>query len=359
VNSVTSVTAEATSDYCDRNPLVDPRSTTPWVEKLRQPVAVTGGTGFVGSHLVDVLCAAGIRPRVLVRDPAQPRWIADRPVDWVEGALDDTESLRRLTAHAGTVVHLAGVVRAGTSEAFDRGNRMGTRNVVEAVRSQAPGARLVHVSSLAAAGPAPTAQGIGPEEPARPVSAYGRSKLAAEQEVQSLADDRDWLILRPPAIYGPRDIDVLQFFRMASIGLMARPAGERFITVAFVADVVQGVLAAMAGGVQRRVLHLGERAPRRLDDMMRILAEAGDVHARQIAVPGVVLNVAGMAGSFLQRLGAHRLAMTRDKARELLARHWSARTVDSLDILGLPEETSLQAGARATWAWYRARGWLR
>ncbi len=104
-------------DYSHSNPLVSVESVSQWLDQLPQPVAITGGTGFVGSHLVDTLCAAGIEPRVLVRDPSAPRWISGAPVTWVEGSLAESESLRRLVDGAATVIHLAGVVRAGREDA--------------------------------------------------------------------------------------------------------------------------------------------------------------------------------------------------------------------------------------------------
>jgi nucleoside-diphosphate-sugar epimerase len=328
-----------------------------WIERIPMPVALTGGTGFVGSHLVDALCAAGVEPRVLVRDPESPRWIAGQPVELVPGHLHDEEALRRLVVGAGTVIHLAGVVRAGSQAEFDRGNRVGTARLVEAVGETAPGAHLVHVSSLAAAGPSLEPEGIGPEAEPRPVSAYGRSKLGAEQAVEAIGTERRWTILRPPAIYGPRDTDVFQFFRMAAAGWMAAPAGDRWLTVAHVRDVVRAILAA-AAGLPGGVLHLGEPQPHRLVDLLRQLAAAGGVRARVVRVPAAVLTVAGGAGSLLQLIGLRRVAMTRDKAREMLACHWTARTADSLQILGISDWTRFAEGAAEAWSWYRSHGWL-
>jgi nucleoside-diphosphate-sugar epimerase len=338
---------------------VSPSVVGEWLSRLARPVAVTGGTGFVGSHLVDTLCAAGITPRVLVRDPAAPRWIAAQPAEWVAGDLANTAALDRLVVGAGTVIHLAGVVRAGRAADFDRGNHVGTGNLVRAVEQQAPGAVLVHVSSLAAAGPSPTPEGVGPGHEPAPVSAYGRSKLAAEDAVRGAAEAVRWTILRPPAIYGPRDTDVLQFFRMAAMGLVAIPAGERWVTVAWVGDVVRGVIAAAAGGHHGKTFHLGEPQPRRLAELAREIAVAGGVRARVVPVAPAVLAAAGAVGSLLQGVGLKRVAMTRDKARELVARHWSARTADSLEALGLGAGTGFGRGAEQTWAWYRSRGWLR
>ncbi len=342
-------------------PLVPAGEVRRWIEAIEPPVAVTGGTGFVGSHLVDTLAEAGLRPRVLVRDPANPRWIAGRDVEWVPGGLGDGEALERLVEGARTVLHLAGVVRAGSAAAFDEANRIGTERLVHAVTERAtPGARFVLVSSLAAVGPSDRIEGVTPGDPPHPISAYGRSKLGGEEAVRRLGGDRPWVILRPPAIYGPRDVDILQFFKLAAGGVVPLPAGERWITIAHVADVVRAVLAAAGpDGPSRAVFHLGEPRPYRLQAMVRLLAEAGGVRARIVPVPGAVVRALGAGGSLLQRLGMRGVAMTSDKARELLARHWTARTADSLERLGVGEGIGFFEGAAATWTWYRAEGWVR
>jgi len=345
-------------DYSFSNPLVPVEAVSTWLDGLPKPVAITGGTGFVGSHLVDTLCAAGIEPRVLVRDPDAPRWIAGAPVDWVNGSLADTDALKRLVQGAGTVIHLAGVLRAGRESDFDTGNRVGTANVVSAMREVAGSARLVHVSSLAGVGPSPTPEGLGPEVEPAPISWYGRSKLGAEREARMWTDGGGWVILRPPAIYGPRDSDVFEFFRMANRGLVALPGGERWLTVAWVGDVVRSILAATAAEANC-LFHLGEPDPLLLDDLIAKLCDAGGVRARVVRVPPALVSGAGAIGSALQRLGLRRLALTSDKSRELLARHWTARTADSLEALGIKASKPFHEGAAEAWLWYRNQGWLR
>ncbi len=343
------------TDYSHTNPLVAPDEVRPWLDELPKPIAITGGTGFVGSHLVDTLCASGIEPRVLVRNPASPRWIAAAPVRWVHGSLGDTEALRTLVADAGTVFHLAGVLRAGRERDFDIGNRVGTTNLISALGASAASARLVHVSSLAAVGPSPDPAGVGPEADPEPVSWYGRSKLAAEKEAK--AGGGWWSIVRPPAVYGPRDTDVFQFFSMANRGVVALPGGERWLTVAWVGDVVRSMVAA-AAGESERLYHLGEPDPIRLDRLIVELCDAGGVKARTLYLPPALVSVAGAAGSALQKFGWRRVALTSDKARELLARHWTARTASSLDDLGVASWTRWIDGAATAWSWYRNRDWL-
>ncbi|MGE5235929.1 MAG: NAD-dependent epimerase/dehydratase family protein [Acidobacteriota bacterium] len=323
--------------------------------EIAEPVAVTGATGFVGWHLTGALIAAGLRPRVLVRDPARvdASWV-DR-VEIVPGDLEDREALARLVRGSTSVFHLAGLVRASSPAAFDRANRVGTATLVEAWRVHAPNARLIHVSSLAAAGPSASREGRGPEEDPAPISAYGRSKLAGEAAVR--AGRGEWVILRPPAIFGPRDIDVFQFFKLASRGLVPLPAGDRFITIAYVSDVVRAVLAAVLGP-SGSVFHLGEPEPFELSELVRVLAESGGVRCRRIALPPILVRAAGRVGDALHRVGFRSVAMTSDKATELLARHWTARTADSLEALGVPGFVPFAQAAAATWEWYRAQGWL-
>jgi len=330
-----------------------------WIGAIPQPIAITGGTGFVGSHLVDTLCGAGLRPRVLVRDADNPRWIAGVEAEFIQGSLEKPEALVRLVDGAGTVIHLAGVLRAGREIEFDLGNRQGTANLVEAVRHNAATARFVHMSSLAAVGPSPEPEGLAPGDPAAPISAYGRSKLGGEAEVAALGDSNWWCILRPPAVYGPRDTDIFEFFKMASRGLAAIPVGERWLTMAYVADVVRGVLAAAAIGTHREIYHLGEPSPQRLDDIFNQLAEGDGGRVRIVRVPSAIIRAAGAAGSILQRLGWRRLPLTLDKTKDLLASHWTAQTVSSLNALGLGPGTSFAQGADTCWQWYRLKSWVR
>ena len=329
---------------------------TAWAPRIPTPVALTGATGFVGSHLLEALVAAGIRPRVLARNPARLSSVAREGADVVWGDLSEPCSLRNLVKGCGTVLHLAGLVRAPDAASFDCSNRVGTENVLTAIEEMTGGARFVYVSSLAAAGPSTSPAGRGSGEPPRPISAYGRSKLQGEDTVRRRRGE--WVILRPPVIYGPRDIGTLRFFRLAARGYCPIPRGERWVTVAYVADVVRAILAAAAGAGLGLVLHLGEPRPYRMKELISLVAEAGDVQTRPVRIPLAILWMAGWGGNVLQRLGCSSVALTSDKSRELCARHWSSRTTDSLAILGLAGSVPFRIGARVTWAWYRDHGWV-
>ena len=342
--------------YDSVNPLVSSDTVKSWLASLPLPIALTGGTGFVGSHMVDTLCAAGICPRVLVRDSDSPRWIAGRRVDWVGGSLEDPKALDRLVEGVGTVFHLAGVLHGANENDFMAGNRDGTARLLASMEHVAPDARLIHVSSQAAVGPADSRVGATVDAEPRPISAYGRSKAAAEEEVRTF--NGRWAMLRPPAIYGPRDSDVFEFFRMASRGLLAVPSGDRWLTIVHVGDVVRAVIAVAAVGRHRGTYHVGATEGMAMDAMLRDIASVGDVKARLVHIPPWVLKAAGAGASVLRMVGMPQIPLSRDKAAEILARHWVLETRTSKDLLDLPDPLPFDAGARMTWRWYRNAGWL-
>ncbi|MDH7639405.1 NAD-dependent epimerase/dehydratase family protein [Sphingomonas oryzagri] len=186
-------------------------------------LAVTGGTGFVGRHLIDAALAQGHLVRALTRSPRPPR----DGVQWIYGSMEKPLALSQLVAGADAVIHVAGVVSAPSREEFAIGNVEGTLAVVDAARA-AGIRRFVHVSSLAAREPK--------------LSNYGWSKARAEIIVAASA--LDWTIVRPPAVFGPGDREMLELFRAAARGLVPHPPGGRLSVIA-AQDLVRLLLAVL------------------------------------------------------------------------------------------------------------------
>src|SRR3954447_4701734 len=184
-------------------------------------LAVTGGTGFVGSHLLRLALEQSYDVRALTRGWKPP----EDEIAWVDGALDRPEALLKLCTGADAVVHIAGLINAASRAGFETANVAGTANMIDAAR-KAGVKRFVHVSSLAAREP--------------DLSAYGWSKMRSEKLVA--ASGLDWTIVRPPAVYGPGDRETLELFRMARRGLVALPPRGRF-SVIHVEDLCRLVLA--------------------------------------------------------------------------------------------------------------------
>ena len=188
-------------------------------------LAVTGATGFVGQALLDRALEDGLEVRALARRAQEPR----DGLEWISGDLGNKAALRELMRSAEAVIHVAGVVN--DAALFERGNVTGTLNVIEAAKAEGI-SRFIHVSSLSAREPR--------------LSAYGASKARAEKLV--LASGLDWTIIRPPGIYGPRDQDYFEMFRLARWGLMPVPPKEGRASIIHVDDLARLLLAVVPGG---------------------------------------------------------------------------------------------------------------
>jgi len=338
--------------YSPEAPLLSPEGLG--LQALKAPVALTGATGFVGSHLVDTLVAAGLRPRLLVRSD-RPRWLGGlEGLTFIRGSLEDPAALEELVDGAETVLHLAGALRAPSAAAFHEGNAGGTSRVVEATRKRSPKAFFLYCSSQAALGPAPDAEGLPPEALPRPISAYGRSKAAAEEVVRN--SGLSWSIVRPPAIFGPRDGDILEFFRMASRGLVAWPSGSRLLSIACVDEVLKVLLAVACRREEGRIEHVVPHPPLEMEEMLREIARGSGRSCRFLPIPAWMLRTAGLGGSALRSLGLSRIPISRDKAREILARHWVLNRGN--DPVALSPARSLAQSLELSWQWYRKISWL-
>jgi dihydroflavonol-4-reductase len=316
-------------------------------------VAVTGATGFIGRNLTAHLVARGDRVRAIVR--ADSARAAPRDVEVVRAPLT-IDALGRAFAGADHVVHLAGVVSAVRTETFTAVNIEGTRAAAAAARDA--GARLVHISSLAAAGPAPAGAPRGEDDAPAPMTAYGRSKLAGEQLVQA-AHGLRWTILRPGVVYGPADRAVLPLFRFAARGLMPLVGGRNAAySCVYVDDLVRTIAAAIdvdADGLVCFVAHPEPVTARQLLDAIR--AAVGRP-ALLVRVPAAIVYPAAIAGDILGRMVGRTMPLNRRRYAEMYSEGFVCRVDRLRERLGIVPEVDLPDGAARTAAWYRDHGWM-
>jgi 2-alkyl-3-oxoalkanoate reductase len=324
-------------------------------------VLVTGGSGFLGSHVAEQLSAAGHEVIALVRKSSNRTFLETLPrVTFAEGSVEDRASLDRAIEGVDAVVHAAGLVKARNEAEFFDCNTQGTVNLLEAARAHAPKLRrFVHVSSLEACGPS-FDRGPVPAEQERPVTAYGRSKLAAEKEVLSRRNDLPVVILRPGAIYGPRDVEILEAFRAARkrqwpvIGdgsmLGCYTFGEdcaRACIQAIVRDVPSGSIYFVDDGQPLPMARMGE-----------LLHEAlGTRPLLKLGVPFPVLRVASLGVETYGKLRGKAVMLTREKVA-MLSHHWVCDSAKTREDLGWSPEVALADGLRRTAKWYEEQGWL-
>ena len=318
-------------------------------------ILITGATGFVGSHLVERLAARGDRARALVRESSDTSLLDRYGFEAVVGSLSDEASLRRAVAGADTVLHLAAATRALDADTFHTINAEGTEKLVAALEAEGGSGRLVYLSSLAAVGPARGGRPVRPTDEPRPLTAYGRSKLAGERIVQERW--KNTAVIRAPAVYGPGDRDLLTFFQLARFGILpAAGPPDRRVQLVHAGDLAEGLLAAATADATG-VYHVAEPRAYRWDEVLERVARAVDRTGVRIRVPASMVKGAAAVSEWIARRTRRPVIFDRDKARELLA-EWVCDTAAARRELGFEAATPLAEGLQETVAWYRAYGWL-
>lgn len=324
---------------------------------------ITGGSGFIGSHLVEELRRRGYGElRCLVR--RELRWLEGMDVVPVRGDLSDAALLREALWGVDYVYHVAGVTRATDDRVFEEGNVRATIDLLEAVGEAAPGVRRVVVtSSLAAVGRC--AGGVATEEtPLEPISRYGASKARMERAVA------DWsrqhpavpiVVIRPPAVYGPREADIYTFFKTVSYGIcpVVGSGSEPVLTLVHVRDLVRGMVdAAEATGTAGETYFLGSERAYSWNDVKQATTAALGRPALTLPVPGALVGAVGALVEAAGRLTGHYPPLNREKAREVREACKICSSDKAHRDFGYLPQVPLDAGVRETIAWYREQGWL-
>ena len=299
-------------------------------------LAITGGTGFVGSHLVDAALAAGHQVSALTRREQQPR----DNLDWISGDLGSRDALERLVDGADAIIHVAGTINAPNAAGFEKGNVAGTLAMLAAATAGGV-RRFVHVSSLAAREPK--------------LSLYGASKARAEELVHS--SGLDWAIVRPPAVYGPGDKETLELFRMAKLGLMLMPP-RGHVSVIHAGDLAR-LLIALAGPTTPSNILIeaddGKPGGWTHREFARALASAVGTRPAIISSPGIFLRLAARADHLLR---GEKAKLTADRAAYFSHRNWVIEPKRACPPqLWRPRIDTLQ-GLADTAEWYRTQDWL-
>ena len=299
-------------------------------------LALTGATGFVGSHLLDAALADGHQVAALTRreQPARER------VAWILGDLHDRGALERLVDGADAVIHVAGVIGARDAATFDKGNVEGTLAMLAAATAGGV-RRFVHVSSLAAREPK--------------LSLYGASKARSEELVHR--SGLDWSIVRPPAVYGPGDKETLELFRMAKLGLMLMPPRGR-VSLLHVDDLAPLLLALADPQAPSTVLiepDDGKPGGWTHREFARALGAAVGTRPAIVSSPGILLRLAARADQLLRRDKAR---LTVDRAAYFSHRNWVVEPKRAAPPELWRPAIPTPQGLRETADWYRAQGWV-
>jgi nucleoside-diphosphate-sugar epimerase len=323
-------------------------------------IAVTGATGFIGSHLAENLTAAGHEVTVLARSPERLAWIRHLPVRVVYGDLGRADALRELTAGQEVVVHAAGLTLAASRDEFIRVNVDGSVRLLSAALVHTPGLRrFVYVSSQAAMGPSPAGASLEEDAPRRPISAYGESKSLAEDALARFADRVPITFIRPPWVYGPRDRDTLAYFRLAARGLRIVAGPRNLFSIVHAANLAQGIrLAAESTLPGSRAYFFTDGGGRTTEQLAAIMADATGRRTVRVPVPVAVVAVVAAANELAAAITRRPPFIGWRKLGEIRNPCWLVSDRRAREELGYRPAITTERGMAETAAWYRAEGWL-
>ena len=327
---------------------------------------LTGATGFVGSTLCEELGKRGVEVRALVRGTSSLANLGAATFTTVKGSLSEVARLEEAVKGVDVIFHVAGVVAARNRAEFFAANAAGTRNLLEAAARFNPGLkRFVYVSSLAAAGPSSPTRPAIESDACAPVSDYGASKRAGEEAVLEYAGKFPVSIVRPPAVYGPRDKGVFTFFQAISRGILPligwkQPDSRRYSFV-HVDDLVQGIAAAglnAPAGSTGQIYYVSGDGEFSWEEAMRMMATGLARKTRTVCLPLSVMQGAAAVSSAYGFAFRKVLPFSLDKMKEIAAPAWTCSAEKAKRELGYEPYWKLEAGLAQTARWYKENRWL-
>lgn len=322
-------------------------------------IFVTGGTGFIGSHLIDTLLRRDdSEVYALVRDPKNLKWLKGLDIHILPG---DLEHVPQLPSDIDFIYHVAGSTKPRKSADYYTVNREGTASFLKALHGQGlQPRRVVVLSSLAAAGPCRDGKKVAEDCHPCPVSPYGESKLEGERAALAYQDRFPVAVVRVGPVFGPRDRDFLDYFRLIRRGFLPVIGSRtREVSFCYVKDLTEALCLCMDRDLASgEILHVADPRPYSYEEFGRTAAEAMGVRPRRIKLPILLVWSAALLAELVGKLTRRPLIFTRQKVNEMRQEAWVADTSRSNRLLGISARSNLREALIETMAWYRDRGWL-
>lgn len=331
-------------------------------------VLVTGASGFIGKQLVPFLLEQGHTVRCLVRATSNKAPLEKLGVELATGDLSDQASLAAAMQDMDIVYHLAGQIYHLASDDFMAVNEKGTVNVLEAAAAQAKPPVVIATSSLAAAGARKTLDAPKESDPVKPVSDYGRSKVAMEKVMRRYADKLPITVMRPPMVLGGGDTNSLPLFESVGRGIHPTIDRSQLFSIVYVKDLVRMMVLAAENGERLTAEDNGDgqgiyftayETPVTWVELGRQIAVAMDKRAPiNIPMPAFLVKTVGALLDRISNLLNRTMPLSADKAAEGTAGHWVCDTTKIHTEFNYEHPLDLQAALKETVAEYKALGKL-
>lgn len=325
-----------------------------------QTVTITGANGFIGSRVCRLLAASGYNIRIVCRKTSDLKLLADVPFTKIIADITDPDSLPQAVTNTDYIIHLAGLVKAKTTDDYFRVNHRGTVNLLNAVKNHNLSLKkFVLVSSLAAFGPSGEHPRREDDTP-NPLTAYGRSKLAGEEAARAYMDIIPITVVRPPGVYGPGDTEIFTLFDIVNRGFKPyMKGGHNKIQMIYVDDLYAAITLAMESTESRgRAYQVADTQAHSSREMLDCIAELLGKKGIGITIPGWLLNFIALLSELYFKLIGQTPHFSREKVRELTT-NWELDVSRAKEEIGFSAAVDFKTGAAQTIDWYRREGWLK
>jgi len=330
-------------------------------KELSQKVLLTGASGFIGSFLAEKLLEKGYQVRGLVRTSDDLRWIADLDIECHFGDLLRPDTLLRAVEDVDYIYHVAGLTKSCSGEDYYKINEQGTKNIINAIlKTNQHLKRFIYVSSQAAAGPSPTLEPLAEIDKPKPITDYGKSKLAAEEYLEKVKNEIPLTIVRPSSVYGPRDRDILHFFKTVKKGINPQVGRrQKYLSLIFVRDLIRGIiLAAERKKSAGKTYFITSPRPYSWDEIARVTLKLFNKRGVQVYIPETVIRGISAISELYSKITLKAPLLNNQKFKEMKQSFWVCSPKRARNDLGFEAKTSLEEGLRETLDWYLKYGWL-
>ncbi len=322
-------------------------------------IFITGGTGFVGSHLVDFLLKfKNIEIHALTRNLKQLKWLRSRNVNLVEG---DLFSFPSLPSDLDCVFHIAGVSKALKSEDYYTVNQKGTASLFQKLSLGYPNLKkVIHLSSLAAAGPCCDGKPVTENTEPFCVTPYGESKRLGEKEALKYKQNFSVIIVRVGPVFGPRDKDFLPYFKFINKGILpSLDSKSGLMSLCYIKDLVRALYLCMNKDLESgEIFHIADPRPYSWDELGMTIAKSLGKKPVKINPPRFLLRIVTALSELGSKINKNPSILNQDKLMEMNQEGWTTDTSKARKELGFETSYSLEQAVKETVNWYKDMNWL-
>lgn len=319
---------------------------------------LTGGTGFIGSHLAELLSDKSAEIFALVRDPHNLKWLKGLNIHLLEG---DLLSIPSLPSDIDYVFHVAGLTNSSDVADYYTVNQQGTASLFKSLHDQKilP-KKIICLSSLAAVGPSFDGTPVQESDVPHPITPYGKSKLRGEAEALKFKEVYPVVILRAPAVFGPRDKDFLQYFKWIKRGaLPAIGSKQRYMSLCYVKDLIRALYLCSQEELESgEIFNIGNQNPCSYDEFGELVGQAMGKKLKKVKIPIPIGYLVALIADIAGRINKKPSILNLGKFKQMRQRGWIADMKKAKEKLSFQPQYSLQDAIQETLNWYHKHNWL-